>query len=105
LLPATVAVAALGRALVLLASLSFAGLVAQLPALLAAIALPPIVPDTDPKRSPAPKTRDLDEVNWFRARHTAGEAELDNDRCEWEALSVTRQSFRLSASTARSLLA
>ena len=32
-----------------------------------------------------------------------GEADLDNRRCEWEALCVTRQTFRPAASTARPL--
>jgi len=82
LLPATVAVPAPGRALVLLAPLPATGPVPKPPALLAAVTLPPIVPDANPERPSALKARDLDEFDWIRARHAGGKADLDNDRCE-----------------------
>jgi hypothetical protein len=46
---------------------------------------------------------DLDRVELIRAGHAADEADLDKIRGECKALSVTRPSFRLAASTARPL--
>jgi hypothetical protein len=42
----------------------------------------------------------LDEVELVLAGHAAGKADLDNARGKWDALSVTRSSFHLAASTA-----
>jgi hypothetical protein len=59
-----------------------------------------VVADAHSERLLAVEARDLDEVEVVPAGHAAGEADLDNARGEWEALSVTRSSFHLAASTA-----
>ena len=64
---------------------------------LEAVALPAVIAEADLEWSAALKAHDLDEIDQVRVvGHDAGEADLDNDRPEWEALYVTRQSLRLS---------
>jgi len=77
-----------------------AGPVTQLLAPVAAVALSPVVTDAYVECLAALETGDLDEVELIRAGHAAGEADLDNIRGEWEALSVTLPS---SASLRRPL--
>ncbi len=74
--------------------------VAQLLAAMAAVALTAVVADAHDERLVAVEASDLDEVELVPAGHAAGKADLDNSRGGWEALSVTRPSFRLAASTA-----
>jgi hypothetical protein len=90
LLAATVALPALVRALVLPASHSIASRVAQPAAFVPAVALPPVVPETDMECVSALEANDLDEIDQVGARHAAGKARLDKGRCEWDALYVTR---------------
>lgn len=97
LLAASVVLLALIGGLVPAAALAITRLVAQLLAVpLWAVAVPPVVPDADLERPAALEADDLDELNRgptrdpSPTRHTAGEADLDNDGREWEALSVTR---------------
>ena len=80
------------------ATLAGTGSVPQLLALsLEAVALPAVIAEADLEWSAALKAHDLDEIDQVRVvGHDAGEADLDNDRPEWEALYVTRQSLRLS---------
>jgi len=80
LLPATVALLALVGALVLPAPLAVAGLVPASPTLLAAVALLPIVADTDLEQPAAPEALDRDEIDRIRARQAIGEADLFSRR-------------------------
>jgi len=94
LLSATVVPAALIRRLVLAASFAIAGLIAQLAALsLWAVAVPPIVPEADLERLAALKAGNLDEIDRTGTRHAAGEADLDNERREWEACPSRGRAF------------
>jgi hypothetical protein len=77
--------------------------VAQPPAPTAAVALASVVVDAHVECLAALEAGDLDEVELVRPGHAAGEADLDKIRGECKALSVTRPSFRLAASTARPL--
>jgi hypothetical protein len=101
LLPPAVPLAPIGRALVLPPRFALARPVAQLPTTWAAVALTPVVRDAHGECLVAVEASDLDEIELVPAGHAAGEADLlDNSRGEWEALSVTRPSFHLAASTA-----
>ena len=72
----------------------------QLLAATVAAALASVIVDAERECLVALETDDLDEVELVPAGRAAGKAALDNARGEWEALSVTRPSFRLAASTA-----
>jgi hypothetical protein len=88
LLPALMVLAPVGRALVPAACSTALNSVSQLPALHPAVALPAIVPQADPEGPVTLEAFDLDEIDWIRARHAAGEAGLDKPRRECEALFV-----------------
>jgi len=94
LLPAGVVLPAVLVALVAPAPLAGAGSVPQLPALsVEAVVLPTVVTEADLERPAAVETHDLDEIDQVRVvGHDAGEADLDNERPEWEALCVTHES-------------
>ena len=94
LLPTDVVLPAVLVALVAPAPLAGAGSVPQLPALsVEAVALPAVITEADLERPAAVETHDLDEIDQVRVvGHDAGEADLDNERPEWEALCVTHES-------------
>lgn len=100
LLPPAVPLAPVQCALIPPPRFALATLVAQLPTARAAVALAPVVAEAHGECLVALEASDLDEVELVPAGHAAGKADLDNARGEWEALSVTRPSFRLAASTA-----
>jgi hypothetical protein len=100
LLPLALPLATLGSALVLPPCLALPKPVAQLPTARTAVALAPVIPETHGEWLVALEASDLDEVERVSAGHAAGKADLDNSSGEWEALSVTRSSFHLAASTA-----
>lgn len=100
LLPLAVPLASVRCALIPPACFALATPVAQLLAARAAVTLASVIADADGESLVAVEAGDLDEVELVPAGHAAGKADLDNSRGEWEALSVTRPSFRLAASTA-----
>jgi hypothetical protein len=100
LLPLAMPLASVRCALIPPPGFALARPVAQLLAATAAVALASVIVDADGERLVALEAEDLDEVELVPAGHAAGKADLDNARGEWEALSVTRPSFRLAASTA-----
>jgi hypothetical protein len=97
-LPAAVPLASLWRALVSTAGFASAQAIAQL-ATAVAVPLSAVVAETDVETLAANEAGDLDEIELVRPRHRAGEADLDNGGARWDALSVTRSSFHLAAST------
>jgi hypothetical protein len=100
LLPLAVPLASVRCALIPPPRFALATPVAQLPAARAAVTLASVVPDAHGECLVAVEASDLDEVELVPAGHAAGKADLDNARGGWDALSVTRPSFRLAASTA-----
>jgi hypothetical protein len=103
LLAAAMSLSSARRALIPPPCFALTGPVAQLLAPAAAVALASVVTDAHVECLAALEASDLEEVELIRAGHAAGEADLDNVRGKWDALSVTRPSFRLAASTARPL--
>jgi hypothetical protein len=100
LLPPAVTLAPVRRALIPAPRFALAKPIAQLPTARVAVALAAVVTDAHGECLVAVEASDLDEVELVPAGHAAGKADLDNSRGEWEALSVTRPSFHLAASTA-----
>jgi hypothetical protein len=100
LLAAAVTLAADRCALIPPSRFTLVAAVAQLPTTRAAVALASVVVDAHGECLAAVEAGDLDEVEVVSARHAAGKADLDSATGWWEALSVTRPSFHLAASTA-----
>ena len=100
LLSSAVPLATVRRPLIPASCFALARSVAQLPAARAAVTLAPVVADAYGESLVTVEASDLDEVELVPAGHAAGKADLDNSSNECEALSVTRPSFHLAASTA-----
>jgi hypothetical protein len=99
LLPLAVTLTSVRCALIPPPRFALATPVTQLSTAGGAIALATVVANAHGECLFAVEASDLDEVELVSADHAAGKADLDNSRGEWEALSVTRPSFHLAASS------